>query len=124
MGKSFVHFSITGEVSLAGIVAELNALELKENQVLTFDVAGNSNNALVNEVIMNLSMFRTVISDVNVFILPQGVNFIVEIANTFKNQLYVDIDYLRFLKTENISSFNYIFTKFSSFEILSSNIFI
>ena len=104
--KRFYSFPIAGELSISSICKRLCRIDFIGPSILLFQINCNNNQSLVNEILMNLSLFKTIISDNKIFIIPQNVELYVEVANSYDNSLYKELKYLEYLPQEIIQKFD------------------
>ncbi len=101
-----VKFPIAGEISYSSIGNRLNELNFNKPWIVCLQINFVDNMQLLNEIIINLCLFRVLKSHSNLYIIPETWTFYIELTNTFDNSIENKIIYKRYVREYMIQEFN------------------
>lgn len=86
-GKKLCLFPIAGEITYDRLGRRLGNLQLESarDSILCLQINFVDNMQLLNEILVNLFLFRVLKSPNNIFNLPESCTIVVELTNTFDN---------------------------------------
>ncbi|CAG9322652.1 unnamed protein product [Blepharisma stoltei] len=102
-GEKLVTFPILGDIDCIDISNRFSIIDLNEDCILHLQLSFVSNAALLNEILMNICLFRTLNYTEDIIIFPKDMLICIEVANTYDNMLYNSIDYLKYLRCVHIN---------------------
>jgi hypothetical protein len=97
-----VSVTIAGNINCKEIYTKLSSIEVIESSVLYFNLKYADDIELLNEILMNLSLFRCYYTSYGVICIPRNCYIHIEVANTYLNSLFNSLTYLKHLNRQHL----------------------
>ncbi|CAG9325375.1 unnamed protein product [Blepharisma stoltei] len=104
---NLITFPIGGDINYAEVCKMLSKLNITyERTILHLNISYTSNPSLLNEILINICLLRTLSASENIFVLDREYPIWIEIANTYGNSLFRSVEYLSFVTPRHLDRFN------------------
>ncbi|CAG9325347.1 unnamed protein product [Blepharisma stoltei] len=106
-GSNLITFPIGGDINYAELCKMISKLNtVTGNSVLLLNISYTSNPSLLNEILINICLFRTLSTSESISVLDAGIPILIEVANSFQDNLLKSIDYLSFVPSCHLDYFD------------------
>ncbi|CAG9325373.1 unnamed protein product [Blepharisma stoltei] len=103
---NLVTFPIGGDINYSEVCEMISKISfVPESCILHLNLSYTSNPALLNEILINICLFRTLCSSENILVLNRFTPIWIEAANTFGNSLFKTVEYLSFVNLFHLDQF-------------------
>jgi hypothetical protein len=101
-----VMFTISGEINMHNICQKLQAIQFSSYNQLHIAINYLDDPVAINDFLLKLSLFGIYGDYLDIISIPANTYISIEIANTYQEELYHSLPYLKYLKTHYISEFD------------------